>query len=162
MAISTIQSASLASGVPSWVNLPTGSILQVVSTTANTVASSTSSAFTSTGFGLTITPKFATSKILIIANLCGCRSSSNSGVGGQHTLYRNNATNLGAGGGTFACLGFGQSSATNLYTTINMTYLDSPATTSATTYTCYFATQTGTVTITDVGVSTFTLIEVAA
>ena len=43
-----------------------GQVLQVVSSSNNTSFSTTSTSFVSTGLGLSITPKFATSKILIL------------------------------------------------------------------------------------------------
>jgi len=137
-----------------------GQVLQVVNSTWVTAVSSTSSSWSTTGFSATITPKFSTSKILVIFNLCACRTS-NAGNGGQHTIYRNGTTNLGASGTGFDCIGFNQSATTDLYNTIPMIWLDSPATTSATTYASYFRTNSGTVSINAVGVSTVTLKEIA-
>jgi hypothetical protein len=138
-----------------------GKVLQVVQASSATNYSTSSSSFVDSTFSGSITPLFATSKILVIANLCGGYSLT-AGIGGQFTIYRNNATNLGAGGGTFNCLGFLQVPAANLYGTIPMTYLDSPATTSATTYNIYFATQSGSVQFNTVGTSKITLMEIAA
>jgi hypothetical protein len=42
-----------------------GGIIQIVSATSSSMATSTSTTFTTTGLEATITPKFATSKILI-------------------------------------------------------------------------------------------------
>ena len=49
-----------------------GSVLQVVSAAIATYVSSSSSTFADTGVTATITPKFATSKILILINHAGC------------------------------------------------------------------------------------------
>ena len=68
MAISTIQNASLASGVPSAAKLPAGSVLQVVSAMQTTSFSTTSGTFTDIGLSASITPTSATSKIFIISN----------------------------------------------------------------------------------------------
>jgi hypothetical protein len=143
-------------------NIPAGSVLQVVSVTSTTNYRTTSSSFTNSTFNLNITPTSSTSKILIIANLCGTFANT-ANQGGQFTIFRNNATNLGAGGGTFACLGFIQSGAGNIYSTTNMIFLDSPATTSSTNYSVYFAiASSATVGINEVGTSTLTALEIAA
>jgi len=68
MPLSTIDNTGLSqSQILSAINMPTGSVVQVVqgvSTTGN--VSTTSSTFTSTNFTTTITPQFSTSKILIL------------------------------------------------------------------------------------------------
>jgi hypothetical protein len=91
---------------------PTGSILQIVNT--NTVGSSnvittTSATYVTTGFSLSITPKSASSKLLVIVNF----NTNFNGAGGADDgcafkLYRNGAAintanagdNLNYNGGT--------------------------------------------------------------
>jgi hypothetical protein len=67
MAVSQINNASLASGVPSAAKLPAGSVLQVVtqqySATLTTV--SVSSTFADTGHNISVTSKIANSKFLV-------------------------------------------------------------------------------------------------
>jgi len=110
--------------------LPTGSVLQVVSaTTTNSGGSisTTSTSFVTTGFSLTITPSSSSSKIYLIANTVGQSTNTNS----QQTIYRG-ATNLGGSSG------MSQTNLENRWIPYSLTYLDSPATTSATTYTIYY------------------------
>ena len=68
MPLSTIDNTGLSqSQILSAINMPTGSVVQVVqgvSTTGN--ISTTSSSFVSSSFTTTITPQFSTSKILIL------------------------------------------------------------------------------------------------
>ena len=47
-----------------------GHVIQVVSNTYATETASGSSSYTDTGLAATITPKFATSKILVLCNMC--------------------------------------------------------------------------------------------
>jgi hypothetical protein len=113
--------------------------LQVVTSNFASVFSTTSSGLTSTGHSVTITPKFSTSKILVLNTAIVSTSNQNS-WGYFSSIYRG-ATNLAttAGGvGTPAAFAAIYSSSTASATqTITMQYLDSPATTSATTYTIY-------------------------
>jgi hypothetical protein len=114
-----------------------GSILQVVSATYSNASwtSTTSTSFVSTPLTASITPKFSTSKILIIA------SYSLSPAVGQSiysTIYRN-STNLGNSSAGMSEFNYGD----YVYSTA-INYLDSPATTSSTTYTLYFRTSAGT------------------
>ena len=53
------------------VTMPTGSVLQVVSTTYGTQVSFTSSSYADSGLSATITPSSSSNKILIIANAQG-------------------------------------------------------------------------------------------
>ena len=118
-----------------------GVVLQVVqgqlaSTTGTTT---TSSSYVTTGLTASITPKFSTSKILIIAN--GASWMSSSAVNSFYTIYKNSSNlNTGASPASLAGTYCGAAMVTN----IAMSYLDSPATTSSTTYTVYFATSGGT------------------
>jgi hypothetical protein len=150
MPVSTIQNASLASGVPSASNitsgtlpkaqLPTGSVLQVVSTDATAQSTTTSSSYANySALNTSITPTSATSKILIIASL-NLFEGSNSNY--QITLYRN-STDLGAGNGNGFMYLYGNNSI-NLSFPAIVTYLDSPATTSSITYGIYGKTSSGT------------------
>lgn len=117
-----------------------GSVLQVVNVTYGTLTSSTSATFANSGLAASITPKFSTSKILIIVDangVSGYLSSSPVGLriarGSTAILtYETIAAFLSNGTGNLA---IGSSSAT---------YLDSPATTSSTTYNLQIARTQGT------------------
>jgi hypothetical protein len=128
-----ISAAQTITSVPSSA-LPAGSVLQVVqaTVTGGTVFSGT--AYKATNLTSSITPKFATSKILITIT-GGDWDIQNGGYQTFGTIYRN-STNLGSGSNL---------SFTDCYTAstrsifpVILQYLDSPATTSSTTYTLYF------------------------
>jgi len=122
--------------------LPTGSVLQVVQGSLGSQFTTTSTSFVTSGLAASITPTSATSKILALV------SCSNSVINGSAshtwiTLYRN-STNLAPSGSTLALYGLWGSSSGNLQGNANISILDSPATTSSTTYTVYVATENGT------------------
>jgi len=137
--------------------LPIGSVLQVVNATfANqTQLTTSSSSPVSTALTLSITPKFASSKILVMANTQIINQAT--GVYAGIAIYRNGSTSLG-----FNSYVYGGSSV-NWVPATNISY-DSPATTSATTYTVYFQTSGGTASIFwgSGGTSTITAMEIAA
>ncbi len=119
-----------------------GKILQVVQGTA-TSSSTTSTSFTSTGLSASITPSSTSSKILIIVTLVQFAVSTPN-KNGTSTIFRG-GTNLAPTGS-----GIHKSFATNynsgggsLANNQTYSYLDSPSTTSATTYTVNFAVDSG-------------------
>jgi len=127
--------SSLASQLPASA-MPTGSVIQVVSATTTSSVSTTSASFVTTGLSASITPQFSTSKILVLM-----QSVIDSGVALTQvvlTLYRN-STNLSANGLTNA---YGATA--RLLVPASLVYLDSPSTTSSTTYTVYFCNGTST------------------
>lgn len=72
---------------------PTGSILQVVNTNSvGNIAnvSTTSSSYVTTGFGLSITPKSASSKLLILVNFNSYFNGGGVDDGCSFKLYRDN------------------------------------------------------------------------
>jgi hypothetical protein len=135
--------------------MPTGSVLQVVQGTLSTTPSTNSVTYVTTGLAATITPKFSTSKILIIAN--GSYYSASAG-NTYYTIYRN-STNLEITSGRgFAELNF----AAGTGSVITVSYLDSPATTSATTYTIYTKQSVQVYFPVDGATAAITLMEIAA
>lgn len=140
--------------------LPAGTVLQVVQATTTTAYTTSSTSMVSTGFSASITPKFATSKILV--NVTGGFDTQTGGRQICLNVYRG-ATPL-AGNGFI--LGFADNA--RLQTSSSLNYLDSPATTSSTTYTLYYAvTYGGGSVIYNIGgttgeTATFTLTEIAA
>jgi hypothetical protein len=111
-----------------------GKILQVVqgtTTTATTIATTT---MTDTTITATITPTLATSKVLVLvsAQFDANRSTGNIAVGAK--LLRGATTIQDFGTYGFAQVNATGASATGLTAIKAQTYLDSPATTSATTY----------------------------
>jgi hypothetical protein len=141
MPISQINSNSLASGVPARSNMPAGSVLQVVSTTktdTTSFASSNTNTFVDiTGMSVTITPTSATNKILVMYTV---GVSLSSGVGTAHIRLYRGATSVGQGNASGNRLGDSLIWRPNgsQYDfdigPLSSSFLDSPATTSATTY----------------------------
>jgi hypothetical protein len=108
-----------------------GKVLQVVSATYSTGFSTSSGTFVDTGLTASITPSSASSKVLILVSQNGCfKNADNSNSGVLLELLR---------GGT-SIVGFAQSSGYTGSALYNVTgsescsFLDTPATTSATTY----------------------------
>jgi len=137
-----------------------GTILQVVNFTYATATSNSTSTPASTGLTLSITPISTSSRILVTA-IMGSIQNNNSGNGVNFSLYRN-ATPLF----TFGTVhGYTNSAIVTVTAGGGTTYMDSPATTSATSYTVYFASNTGAGQIVTVqannATSTMTLMEVS-
>jgi hypothetical protein len=109
-------------------SLPTGSVLQVVNATYSTQSSTSSGAFVDTSLTATITPTSNTSKILVFVSQTGLyKAGTNSYI--ILRLVRG-ATSIVEIEKEFLVTG---STGTSTGAT-STTYLDSPATTSATTY----------------------------
>tara|TARA_R110000772_G_scaffold134397_1_gene242911 strand:+ start:603 stop:1169 length:567 start_codon:yes stop_codon:yes gene_type:complete len=121
-------------------DMPAGSVLQVVSTTKTDVTSfvsaNTNAYVDITGMSVTITPTSATSKILVMytANV------SNSTTATVHVRLLRNSTSIGQGGAEGSRLGDSTvfRPADTPYSfdmgLLSSSFLDSPNTTSATTY----------------------------
>jgi len=110
--------------------LPTGSVLQVINATDLTERSTTSTSFVtaSNTLSVTITPTFASSRIFVIVTTTGYKNDNNNAV---YTIYRG-ATNLGNSTNGMQVIPFGN------YFPVAMSLVDSPNTTSPTTYQVYF------------------------
>ena len=114
-----------------------GGVIQVVSGTFTNSGTTTSTSYVAQGASLSITPKFATSKIFISVVIPAWVNAS--GQYCQLTIYRNGTTNLS---GSFGCMSV--VGGPNTYDTgIPIQYLDSPATTSSTSYAIYFKSASG-------------------
>ena len=139
----------------------TGSVLQVVNASFGTITNTSSATPVTSGLTASITPTSSSSKILILVSFpCTINSSTRQLT---YTLYKNNTTNLAPNNG--GQLGFGQlyNDNGNLQGVGSLSVLDSPATTSSTTYTVYFAsTNSGSVTMFHNSLTgTITLMEIA-
>ena len=106
-----------------------GSVIQVVNATFGTVFTTNSSTYTDCGLTASITPKFSTSKILVFVNLCGV-SKATGNTAFNAKLVRNSTDILQIEG----IAGFNNTTTDNNIGSVSTSYLDSPATTSATTY----------------------------
>ena len=128
-----------------------GGIVQIVYGEKSGEVTSTDTTFTDTGLEATITPKFTTSKILVIIDQPYHMSRSTDKCSGGFKVLRG-ATEIatpngtGASGGTspYACdFAFTGSTAASIIDRWTWIRLDSPSTTSATTYKVQMACQTG-------------------
>jgi hypothetical protein len=111
--------------------LPAGTVLQVVSFASSNTTSTSLSTYQPTALTASITPKFATSKIYIMVS--GQVDSTVSATQVNVTVFKNGVNLVGSAG--FTSL---YSSASRIIGNESLSYLDSPATTSATTYAVYF------------------------
>ena len=114
--------------------IPTGKVLQVVTAASNTSSQATSStSYVSAGSAATITPSSSSNKIFAIATFDSDQSTTNTV---HHiTLFRG-ATNIGFGAETSLVRVHDVTAGRYLFRQ-TMQVLDSPSTTSATTYTIY-------------------------
>ena len=108
-----------------------GAILQVIQATTTSQNNTTSTSFVDTGLTATITPKSSSSKILVMADYtCTANNSSN----GMVSRLVRGSTALFTRGVSYASSG-------GTYGVDSFSHLDSPSTTSATTYKVQFTTQ---------------------
>lgn len=122
------------------VHIP-GHVIQAVSdahTSSSRLLSTTSTTYTATGLNVSITPKFSTSKIMIVISSAANNNDITNGDQAYYTLYRD-STNLG-----HSNYGFGSirgTSGTAVRGSLHISYMDSPATTSAVSYELYAKTS---------------------
>ena len=133
--VTTGDTGSVTAGMVAGINtsaLPTGSVLQVVHNVVTGQVSNGGTSYLDTGLTATITPQFSTSKILVIvAQPMMFSIATTSQREGYWNICRG-STQLIEGGSAFdlsyanefQVMAFGN----------NLSYLDSPSTTSATTY----------------------------
>jgi hypothetical protein len=132
---STGQVLTVSGGVPTWATAGGGAIKQVVTATYSTAAS-TNAGPIDTGLSATITPSSTSSKILIYVSLPKYYNSSSSTSGSIDSSFRvlRGSTivqiNWQGGGAVFPTA----AGTKEFYVGVSDTYVDSPATTSATTY----------------------------
>ena len=130
---STGQVLTVAGGVPTWA-AASAKVIQVVSASTTTQTLITSTSMTDSGITATITPTLSTSKILVIfsAPTRIARAANNASAGAQVLRGATKIIDMN----TESYLGGQIITSTNTDFIGQMTnhYLDSPATTSATTY----------------------------
>ena len=138
-----ITSDDLAAGAITSAGLPAGSILQVVSATKSDTSSVTGYNWTDTGLSVSITPSSSSNKILVLADM---------NIGGDNMFdvklrLMRDTTALGLGDAVGSrpqatrVVNTYPPSSYGIYHQVPTTilYLDSPSTTSATTYKVQFA-----------------------
>jgi hypothetical protein len=119
-------------------NIPTGSVLQVVSTIKTDAFSTSSTSFTDvTGLSVSITPSSSSNKILVLVGVTGTGTDVASAGATGYVLVRGSTIIAQGSGGSAQFTG--QLSNRNVGGTAHtlnhaISHLDSPATTSATTY----------------------------
>lgn len=137
MPISTIGQKGLEQAqIITPVQMPAGSVVQVVTATYSSVANTSSTTYVTTGFSVTISPKLVTSKILFTTS---APMSTTTGNASYVTVYRNSTTNLSPNNALNVIYVAGV--AVLVPCALNVT--DSPSTTAATTYTVYFKVSGG-------------------
>ena len=149
------QSLTAVTALPAGVG---GKVLQVVSGTLNSSVNTNSSSLQDTGLTASITPTSSSNKILVTANIVGAGVANGDGV--RMKLFRG-STDLGfiSSTGTYS----GSSNAVHLEHGWSVSALDTPSTTSSTTYKVQHSIATnGTVYISGGNsISSITLMEIA-
>lgn len=132
LADANVTAAKLASGAAR-ANFGAGAVLQVVSVTkTDTFTTGSGTPVDITGLSLNITPTSATSKILVLAQV---GINSDTATAGYVNLVRNSTSlGVGTGGTTYNGTAVVYFNNVNAFTLVPIVYLDSPATTSSTTY----------------------------
>ena len=156
--------SSTATGLK-WDTPPGGKVLQVVQATTTSTATITSQTFTDTNLSASITPSLASSKVLILfSQTCSTSSSGNEAKSGIRLLR--GSTDIYAPGTSgyqtqYIYVAGGSSVDTKFLVT--GIYLDSPATTSSTTYKTQLRIgDVGDSAQLNDGISTITLMEIGA
>lgn len=139
-----------------------GKVLQVVNANTTTAASSSSATYAATGLTATITPSSSTSKILVIVSQNGLKKDATASNTFLQLRLKRGSTVISTFEDTAT---FTNSALENRIGASGVNYLDSPATTSATTYSTEFANGAGSgfVKVQEVAaMSTITLLEIGA
>ena len=156
MALTKINNNTLSAVTTLPAAIATGKVLQVVSTSTTTEASTTSTSWQNTSLTANITPSATFSKIYIIGSTNGQSAGSNER--NNLSIFRD-STNLGDSG-----QGFGRSlNADELMEKAAISFVDSPSSTSQITYMLKIkSTNGGTIGINNNGSrGTITLMEIA-
>ena len=136
--------------------IATGKVLQVVTNVLETENATTSTSFVSTSLAASITPSSTSNKILVTM---GGPIYNNTGDKYYYGAIYKGSSNISNGP---ICIA--RNNASSIGTNLSASYLDSPSTTSAITYTYYHKVDsgsTGYVSINDWG-TTLTLLEIEA
>ena len=160
----TLVADSTASTGLKWATAAAGGkVLQVVSATYSTATSTGSNTFIDSGLSASITPTLNTSKVLVLTmQFAGCYTTSN--YTSNYVKLMRGATDLTTSANPALFYGGATFSTNELDAVVSFSYLDSPATTSSTTYKTQFKQgNTGTATINSGGsLSSIILMEIGA
>jgi hypothetical protein len=113
-----------------------GKVLQVVQATYSTATSNSTTTYADTGLSLSITPSATSSKVLVLTMTPARKASGNSDNGLWIRIVRGATSVLESGYALFT------GDADALFGVVSQHYLDSPSTTSATTYKTQFRNNT--------------------
>ena len=117
-----------------------GKVLQVVQTVFTGAKSTSSTSLVDvSGASVSITPSSTSSKVLVLVNANDSQKGNDSAVSGTMALLRGSTQLIQLGGQ----IGYTGAANYNNVGTVSAIYLDSPATTSATTYKLQFSTNSG-------------------
>jgi hypothetical protein len=156
-----LTTASSGQSIPK-AALPTGSVLQVIQATTSSIITTNSTSFVTSGLSLSITPTSSTSKVLVML-IGGGAYNGAAGASVYTTIYRG-STDLGYS--TYGLERLYSGSSTAILSPHSAMVLDSPSTTSSTTYTAYFKSSSGGATVNfsynDGGITTLIAMEIAA
>ena len=146
-----------------WATPASGKVLQVVNANTGVEVSNSTNTFADSGLTATITPTSASSKILVIFNQNGIyKSASNVSNRLEIRLMRGASQILYVGG----YFNYDGTAVETIGETVSASYLDSPATTSATTYKTQFMNPVNVASVRcqalNVHYSTITLLEIGA
>jgi len=146
-----------------------GKVLQVVQATTTTAVDVTSTTMTDTNLTASITPSLATSKVLVLVSQnAGVYRLTSVAAGAMQLMRGATAIFTATGANNNSAMKTGSTGGTELYMTgyVAMHYLDSPATTSATTYKTQARVQTtansASFSFQDAGTSSIILLEIGA
>ena len=135
------QVLAVSGGVPAWVTAGGGGkVLQVVGGTTSTTVSSSSNTYVDTGLTASITPSSASSRILVLVSQNALFKDEGDYRNAINLQILRGATQIVETGG-IAYLRLAVNQAIAMGTSWTYSYLDSPATTSATTYKTQFRNQ---------------------
>jgi hypothetical protein len=163
---SSISASSITTGTLPKAQLPAGSILQVVQGTTTTETSTSSTSFVSTALTATITPSSASSQILVLVS--GTLYTGNTGYNTYATMRVTRSGNQIVQTQQITDNQVGSAVGPTMAANVNITYLDSPATTSATAYLIQIKSDQGSYSpvikfpFSNVNAATITLLEIAA
>ena len=139
-------------------------MLQVVQGTTATAVTSSTDTYVDTGLSASITPSSSTSKVLVLVSQNGLNKSSAATTTCMDIKLLRGSTNLLGPTAIGAILETGTTTTNNVAASI--CYLDSPSTTSSTTYKTQFASRNNGASVTvqyaNISNSTITLMEIAA
>jgi hypothetical protein len=134
MALTKINNNTLSAVTTLPAAIATGKVLQVVSVTKDSTFTTTSTSFVDvTGLSVSITPSSASNKIAVLFNIS---ISNTQGTAATLTRLLRDSTplSIGASGTGVQATGHAALAADYDQENVSISYLDSPSTTSATTY----------------------------